>query len=55
MLAGVACSTSSQVHTILSQGLDGGFLFTIDLGGPLTPAHFPILLLRALHSEQSIH
>ena len=52
MLDGVVCITHSQVNIILYEGggLVGGFLFPIDLGGPLMPAPFPLLLLHALRS-----
>ena len=53
LLDGVDCSMRYQVYSILSEGGGvGGFLFPIDLCGPLTPAPFPLLLLRALRSEQ---
>ena len=52
--AGVACSTCSKVHIMLYEGEIGGLLFTIDLGGPLTPVYLPLLLLHALRSKQSI-
>ena len=45
-------STHSQVRNMLSEGGFGGLIFPIDLGGPITPAPFSLLMLRALHSEQ---
>ena len=54
MLAGVAYNTRSQGKSMLYEGGVGGLLFPIDLGGPIMPAPFPLLLLRALPSKQLI-
>ena len=53
-MAGVVCSKRSKVHSMLSEGVVGGLIFTIDLCGPLISAPFPLLMLRALRSKQSI-
>ena len=51
ILPGMACSTHSQVHSMLSEGGVGGFLFPIYLGGPIMRAPFLMLLLRSLHRK----
>ena len=56
MLAGVAYIMRSQVYSMLSEGGVGGLLFsTIYLCGPLTPAPFPLMMLKDMCSKQSIH
>ena len=51
MMDDVACNTRSQVHSMLSEGGVGGFLFPIYLGGPIMRAPFLMLLLRSLHRK----
>ena len=54
MLAGEACSLRCQTHSMLSEEGVSDFLFPIGLVGPLKPAHFPLVLLRALCSKKLI-